>query len=171
MPPRRVGRAPSHRGEQAPGHDAGSAVRTGCCPTCPGRRPDSCVNGRLDILARLLQHVPAPRLHLARSYVRYANAARAKRKKAREEETGIQCPSTGPEEPLADERKRLRQGWARMIRRVYEADPLLCECGETMRILSFVTDPPVVDKILRHLESRPRPRAPPGDCASQRLAS
>jgi hypothetical protein len=58
-----------------------------------------------------------------------------------------------------------------MIRRIYEVDPLLCACGETMRILSFLTDPPVVDKILRHLESRPSQRAPPGDEDARRLAS
>ena len=58
-----------------------------------------------------------------------------------------------------------------MIRRIYEVDPLLCECGETMRILSFLTDPPVVDKILRHLASRPSQRAPPDEEAPRRLAS
>ena len=67
------------------------------------------------------------------------------------------------EEPTRTERKRLRRGWAQLIRRVYEADPLLCECGEKMRILSFITDPPVVTKILEHLRRTRRDpsRAPP----------
>ena len=112
-----------------------------------------------EFLARLLQHIPAPRLHLVRYYGHYAGAARAKR---RGEMSKTQS-SPDAEEPSAAERKRLRRGWARMIRRIYEVDPLLCPCGGTMRILSFLTDPPVVRKILRHLESqsRERPRGPP----------
>ncbi len=70
--------------------------------------------------------------------------------------------------PLDDEvsraeRKRLRRQWAELIRRIYEADPLLCTCGAQMRVLSFITEPPVVKKILGHLErtgSDPA-RAPP----------
>jgi hypothetical protein len=61
------------------------------------------------------------------------------------------------------ERRRLRRGWAELIRRVYEADPLLCECGAQMRVLSFITDPAVVTKLLEHLRRRSREpsRAPP----------
>ena len=43
-----------------------------------------------DFLARLLQHIPAPRLHLVRYYGHYANAARAKRRK------GMGRPSSRP---------------------------------------------------------------------------
>ena len=60
-----------------------------------------------------------------------------------------------------------------MIRRIYEADPLLCECGRKMRILSFLTDPPVVNKILKHVEQTASgsQRGPPADDEEQRLAS
>jgi hypothetical protein len=37
--------------------------------------------------------------------------------------------------------------------KIFEADPLLCPCGGRMRIVSFITDPRVVDRILRHRES------------------
>jgi hypothetical protein len=30
---------------------------------------------------------------------------------------------------------------------VNEADPLLCECGSRMRIVSFITDPRVIDRL------------------------
>lgn len=45
----------------------------------------------------------------------------------------------------------MRRQWAESIRRIYEVDPLLCSCGAQMRILSFITDPPVGRNILRHL--------------------
>jgi len=40
-----------------------------------------------------------------------------------------------------------------MIRKVNEVDPLLCpSCGGRMRIVSFIEDPKVIDRIIRHLE-------------------
>lgn len=50
----------------------------------------------------------------------------------------------------------------------FEVDPMLCPCGGKMKIVSVITDPRVVDRILRHLESRAcrgrdpfQPRPPP----------
>ena len=46
-----------------------------------------------------------------------------------------------------------RQSWARLLRRVLEVDPLLCpQCQVEMKIVSVITDPVVVDSILRHVE-------------------
>ena len=100
-----------------------------------------------------------------RYYGHYANAARAKHRKRVKGATTPEGSESARSEamPCSAERRRLRRGWAQLIRRVYEVDPLLCSCGETMRILSFLTDPAVVRKILRHLESQgsERPRGPP----------
>ncbi|MBE0565690.1 MAG: hypothetical protein IH621_07035, partial [Krumholzibacteria bacterium] len=36
--------------------------------------------------------------------------------------------------------------------RIYECLPLLCpRCGEPTRIIAFVLDPPVIERILRHI--------------------
>ena len=40
-----------------------------------------------------------------------------------------------------------------LIRKIFEADPLVCACGACMRIVSFITDPRTIDRILRHRES------------------
>jgi hypothetical protein len=41
----------------------------------------------------------------------------------------------------------------RLIRKAYLADPLICpKCGGHLRILSFVDNPCVIEKILRHLK-------------------
>jgi len=41
---------------------------------------------------------------------------------------------------------------AAMIRKVYEVDPMLCpRCGERMKIVAFLTDHVVVDRIIDHL--------------------
>jgi len=40
-----------------------------------------------------------------------------------------------------------------MIRKVYEVDPIVCpQCGGTMKIIAFLTDYAVVDKIINHLK-------------------
>jgi hypothetical protein len=45
------------------------------------------------------------------------------------------------------------KGWAAMIRKVYEADPMVCpKCGSRMRVVAFLTEVAVVDRIIDHLE-------------------
>lgn len=52
-------------------------------------------------------------------------------------------------------------------------DPLLCHCGHQMRVISFLTDPPVVDRILKHLELKEpgSQRGPPSDHEDHQLAT
>ena len=54
------------------------------------------------------------------------------------------------------------KGWAEMIRKVYEVDPLLCtSCGGQMRIISFIEQPKTIDRIIRHLELTFEAEPPP----------
>jgi hypothetical protein len=60
----------------------------------------------------------------------------------------------------------LRRGWARLLRRVYETDPLVCpRCQGVMRVVAFITEGRVISRILDHLGASafraPRDRAPP----------
>ncbi len=60
--------------------------------------------------------------------------------------------------------RRPSANWARLIRRVYEVDPLVCPaCGAGMRLIAVIDDDFVVRKILKHLSlwEEPRTRAPP----------
>ena len=67
--------------------------------------------------------------------------------------------------------KTYRKNWARLIKKIYEVDPLRCpKCQGVMRIISFIDDQEVVKKILKHLglwlvKSKPPPRAnsPPSE--------
>ena len=82
----------------------------------------------LDFLARLLMHAPEPRLHSVRYYGWYSNLARARRgrpeddSQINEQDQGTTSPD---QVPSSAERKRPRRKWAQLIRRIYEADPLL----------------------------------------------
>jgi hypothetical protein len=54
------------------------------------------------------------------------------------------------------------KGWAEMIRKVYEVDPLCCpSCNGQMRIISFIEEPKIIDKIIVHLELTFEAEQPP----------
>jgi len=45
------------------------------------------------------------------------------------------------------------KGWEEMIRKVYEVGPLICpQCGGEMKVISFIEDHKVIDKIIAHLK-------------------
>jgi transposase len=45
------------------------------------------------------------------------------------------------------------KGWAAMIRKVYEVDPMVCpKCGGRMKLIVFITEYAVVDRIINHLK-------------------
>jgi hypothetical protein len=65
----------------------------------------------------------------------------------------------GAETPVSS--RESRSAWARLIAKVYEADPLICRhCGSPMRIVAVITEPQQVRKILLHLIKTGK--APPG---------
>ncbi len=49
--------------------------------------------------------------------------------------------------------KKSRHNLARLIQKIYEADSLVCpKCLGPMRIISFIEELDIIEKILRHLE-------------------
>ena len=53
--------------------------------------------------------------------------------------------------------------WAELLRRIFEIDILACTCGGRLRFIATIEDPPVVERILRHLglpTAMPEPAAP-----------
>ncbi len=116
-----------------------------------------------EFVARVLVQIPEPRRHLVRYYGAYSNAARGKRRKT-EAQLGAHASSGTSQEavPTPPERAALRRRWANLIRRVYEVDPLVCpRCGAEMRVVSFITEPALIKRILDHLRNRDRVARPP----------
>ena len=113
--------------------------------------------------------IPDARQHLIRYQGAYANTARALYRPARgEEPRGREQTSVSAEEDgfVSTGEAQRRRSWARLLRRIYEVDPLRCRCGGELRIVSVITDPVVVDRILEHwtarqVESPLAARAPP----------
>lgn len=119
----------------------------------------------MELVARVLVQIPDPRRHTVRYYGACSNASRGKRKKtaaSAEPSSPRQAPE-GAAIPDGPYRAALRRRWAELIRRVYEVDPLVRpRCGSEMRVIGFITQPALIDRILDHLRRREKlPRPPP----------
>lgn len=131
----------------------------------------------LDWVHAVTTQIPDPRQHLVRYQGAYANRVRRLyRPEVAEEadrsgEGGTQDKATqAPEaeaEAVPEWVAQRRRSWARLLRRIYEVDPLVCpRCGDELKIVAVITGPVVVDQILAHrkkrrLESPFEARAPP----------
>ena len=121
----------------------------------------------LEWIHRITAHIPDPGRHCQRFYGAYSNRGRVVKARVEGDSAGGAADSR-EDRDNAQFSRETRSTWARLIRKIFEADPLVCSCGTRMRIVSFITDPRVVDRILRHRDSQRckakdpfEPRAPP----------
>jgi hypothetical protein len=125
-------------------------------------------------IARVTSHIPDKGQVMVRYSGLYANAHRGKVKKASLSPSALRI--------VEEELRRLpSKGWAAlirkphiglrsaaMIRKVYEVDPMICsKCGGRMKVVAFITEVSVVDRIIEHLKltfvaDRPQPCSPHG---------
>ena len=87
-----------------------------------------------------------------------SNAARGKRRRVEAAGRPVRLRSADPAEDDAEvggELRLLRRRWRQLVKRIYEVDPLLCpRCHAEMRVVAFIVDHAVVDKILRRLDRK-----------------
>ena len=135
----------------------------------------------VDFVHAVVSQVPDRGQHLVRYYGVYSCRAR---KKWRERIGGAEKKSVAgrlrlewalPREGGAGESSAApntrRASWARLLKKIFEVDPLLCpRCQVPLQLVSVITEPKVVDKILAHRRSMPaeerelfQERAPPGE--------
>ena len=119
----------------------------------------------LDWIAQVVSHIPDPGEQWLRYDGWYSNASRGKRRKPgvtvlveAEVQDTPQPDSDG--EHFARQRRR---SWARLLKKIYEVDPLRCpHCGSEMHVIAWIEQSEVIRKILRHLDLWERPqRSPP----------
>ena len=117
----------------------------------------------LDALAALTAFIPEKGLQLVRYYGYYSNKSRGQRRRRNLPEAVAGQPPD-PDQAADDSFRRFcSRAWARLIRKVYLADPLACpKCGGSLRIISFIDNPGAIERILRHLKLwHPQQRPPP----------
>jgi hypothetical protein len=143
----------------------------------PGGRTDV-VMELVAFLRRLAALIPSPYANLVRYHGVFANRSRfrpllpsppvaigpASSEPARAEQPVPRpaCPGNAPATGSGRRRPR-RIAWASLLKRVFDVDALTCrKCNVPMVVLAFLTDPPVVKRILDHLHlpSVPPPVAP-----------
>ena len=107
----------------------------------------------LDALAAWTAFIPEKGLPRARYYGYYSNKVRGKQRR-QGPPAAIPGAASGSDAAQEDDLRRFcRRARARLIRKVCLVDPLTCpKCGGRLRILSFIENPCVIEKILRHLK-------------------
>src|SRR5450830_915073 len=126
----------------------------------------------LDLVARLLAHVPYPHRHLVHYYGAFSNVVRGKLKaRSQAQQTEPLAPGPGedappPRDSASPSLAALRRGWPQLLRRVYQTDPLVCpRYRGVMRVVAFITEGRIIRRILDHLGASARratqDRAPP----------
>ena len=101
----------------------------------------------LDWLALLTTHIPNRGEQMVRYYGYYSNKSRGMRKNEGKDDA-VPSLIESDVSPSA-----FRKNWARLIQKIYNVDPLVCpKCHGRMRIISFIEDMEIIEKILRHLD-------------------
>jgi len=113
----------------------------------------------LDFIARLAALVPRPRLNLTRFHGVFAPNFKHRHKIVPRQPRG----KVDSDKPLAP------MSWAQRLKRVFAIDIESCpECGGKLRVIACIDDPPLIRKILSHVQQRDGPadfdaRGPPGE--------
>jgi hypothetical protein len=115
-------------------------------------------------LELLCKHIPDRNEHMVRYYGRYSSRTRG----AEREPPDIDDPAAEVSSPV---RQAAKAAWAKLIRKVYEVDPLECpRCGAQMRVIALIQDPAVIERILSWLglwaPLQPVGRSPPAGSPS-----
>ncbi|WP_303720831.1 transposase [Malonomonas rubra] len=124
-----------------------------------------------EFIASITQHIPEKNFQLVRYYGWYSNRSRGDRQKrgqlnlhgdAEEIAETIEVLDICEQQP----KKIPSRTWRECIKKVWEVDPLECpNCVTEMKIVSFIKDTPVIEKILKHLQlwRTEHPGKPPPD--------
>ncbi len=121
-----------------------------------GERPVVATYDVLTFLALLALQVPQPGTHFTRYYGYYSTRSRAERRQAEQTDAATSGKSApGQIDPPCA--KARRRSWAELLRLVFEVDPMQCECGGKLRVVSFITTAQqnVIDRILDHVGESP----------------
>jgi hypothetical protein len=112
----------------------------------------------VEFLEKLAVLIPKPRINLVVYHGILAPRARHRPEAvasavppARAAGDSIPCPVGAPVPSPPGPPGRRGMAWADLMRRIFQIDVLACACGGRLRFIATIEDPPVVQRILRHL--------------------
>jgi len=107
-----------------------------------------------EFIAAITQHIPDKSFQLVRYYGWYSNKMRGRRNKQVAEnaqaagDKAVEVIDVSEHKPRRIPSKK----WRELIKKVWEADPLLCpRCSREMRIVALIDERRVIERILRDL--------------------
>ena len=110
-------------------------------------------------IAAITQHIPKKNFQMTRSYGFYSNKSRGLRAKAEQTKQTQDTAEVNDKEGIniIDVSKYQPKNvpsltWRECIKKIWKQDPLVCpECMGIMKIVAFIDDPIVIEKILKYL--------------------
>jgi putative transposase len=132
-----------------------------------------------ELLRRLATLVPPPRAHLVRYHGVFGPASKWRTEIVPPATPPPACPVAAPtpreptSTPLPESKPPRppdsRVPWAELLLRVFREDILSCHCGGRRKIIAFIDERPVIERILGHL-GLPTTGPPTAPARSQALA-
>ena len=105
----------------------------------------------LEFIERISHFIPYPRRH-RRHYHGVFSSNSPLRKQVVANARKRPKLSVPPVVKEVSERvEKVSFGWAKLIARIYEIDPLVCECGKELKIVTFVTHPAEIRRLLSRI--------------------
>jgi len=114
----------------------------------------------LDFIAKLAALIPKPRVNLTRFHGVFAPNSKY-RTEVTPARRGKGSPSQSQEVKTPEQRHQAMT-WAQRLKRVFNIDVSICpNCAGEAREIACIEDPAVIDKILRHLQTKGALPPPP----------
>ena len=108
-----------------------------------------------ELMEKLASIVPRPKVHLTRFHGVLAPHYKFRKMIApvKAEPPKLELvPDQTPTGALAEQKKKTRISWARLLKRIFGIDVEKCNlCGGKVKIISTIEDPKVIKKILDHV--------------------
>jgi hypothetical protein len=102
-----------------------------------------------DFLDRISRFVPYPRRHRHHFHGIFAANSPQRKQVAANAQKRLETEAKAREETI-EKTKKVSQTWAKLIARIYEVNPLVCEgCGKEIKIIGFVTHSSQIWRILK----------------------
>ncbi len=119
------------------------------------------VSEPLEWIVQITSHIPKKGAKQVIYYGAYSQAWRGRERRQGISTTTLQMYGKSEKSQSCSSRRR-RQMWAVLLKKAWDVNALKCpKCGGEMKVISFIEQPSVIRRILKHLDLREDPRPPP----------
>lgn len=102
----------------------------------------------LEFIERISRFIPQPKRHRRHYHGVFAPNSPIRKKVAANARKRPNSSIPPDIQESAEKVEKVSLGWAKLIARIYEVNPLLCSCGKEMKIIAFVTHSIEIRRIL-----------------------